>query len=347
MRVQSLILLIAVVGVGSAVYYFVAAGVPGNSGTQDSYLIPGLAQNLDDVTKVALYGGGNTLLAEISMLEENWVVSSRGGYPADLEVLRNTLFNLAEARLTAMMTAKPENYRKIGVEDISDTQAQGLQILINGLNEPVRVIVGNQGKFPDTRFVRLAGHTQSWLINNPLEVDRDGAAWLRKEILDISPERMKSVHIRHADDGSEILIESRALGSYEFVLSRPVVPEGRKAAESQLSQVANALSSLQLSDVASMQSFKEEIVPLTVTTFRLFDGLKIDAKSFASDEKKYVTLNINFQESHERSQENSAAAREFAEKTKSRVEGWAFVLPAKIQQALIPRLEELLLAEKA
>ena len=347
MRVQSLILLISVVIVGSAGYYFIASDSQENSSSGNSYLLPGLARNLDDVTKVALYGGGDILLADICKCEQGWVVTNRGGYPADLEMLRYTLFNLAEARLTGKKTASPENYRKIGVEDISDTQAQGIQILIEGLEEPVRVIVGNQGRFPNTRFVRLAGHAQSWLINNSLEVGRESTAWLRKEILDISPERIRSVHIRHADGGSEILIESRGIGSYKFALSRPVAPEGRKVAESKLYQVANALSSLQLSDVASMQSFKEEIVPLTVTTFRLFDGLKIDAKLFASDEKKYVTLNITFQESHERSQEDSVAAREFAEKTNSRVKGWAFVLPAAIQQAFIQRLEELLLAEKA
>ena len=135
MRVQSLILLISVVIVGSAGYYFIASDSQESSSSGNSYLLPGLARNLDDVTKVALYGGGDILLADICKCEQGWVVTNLGGYPADLEMLRYTLFNLAEARLTGKKTANPENYRKIGVEDISDTQAQGIQILIEGLEE--------------------------------------------------------------------------------------------------------------------------------------------------------------------------------------------------------------------
>lgn len=343
MNLKSLIILILVIIAGGVTYYYIATGSKEGAFSEDAWLVPGLARNLNEAAKLTVHGAGNTLLAEISKSEHYWVVANRDYYEADMAVVRQAFNTLAKARLIAKKTAHPENYSKIGVEDISDAHAQGVQFTIEGAGEPVRVIAGKKGSLPDTQFVRRSGDVQGWLIDKKLDLNREGAWWLRKDILDIPPERIKSVRISHMD-GGEVSIENRGTEDYEFMLAQ-AVPEGRKVSESELYQVANALSSLQLRDVASLQSFKEEILPSTITTFRMFDGLQVDARTFSDGKKAYVILDIEFNEEHVAAQPGSVPAREFAEKMKSRMEGWAFVLPTITQDAMVKRLEDILLHE--
>ena len=343
MNLKSLIILILVIIAGGAAYFYIAAGSKKSAIGEDAWLVPNLAQNLNEVAKLTVHGAGNILLAEISKSKHHWVVVNRDHYEADMAVVRNAFNTLARARLIGKKTANPENYSKIEVEDISDVHAQGVQFSIEGLGEPIRVIAGKKGSLQDTQFVRRAGDAQSWLIDKKLDLNRNGAWWLRKDILDISPERIKSIRISHMD-GGEVSIENRGTEDYEFTLVQ-AIPEGRKVSESELYQVANALSSLQLRDVASLQSFKEEILPSVITTFRMFDGLRVDARTFSDGKKTYVMLGIEFNEDHAAAQSDSVLAKEFAEKTKSRIEGWAFVLPTITQDAMVKRLEDILLHE--
>ncbi len=271
---------------------------------------------------------------------------TRAGYAADLGVLRGLLFDLAEARLSAQMTAHAQNYHTLGVEDISDPQAQGLEIRMAGLDEPVRVIIGKPGKFPNSRYVRLAGHAQSWRIDHSLEIAREPGAWLQKKLLAVPAERIQHVRIRHAEVGGELLIESRGKGSHEFVLSQPPLPKDRQVAESQVYRVASALSALQLTDVALVQALKGERIPVAVTMFGLHDGVNIEVSTFTNDGQQYITLKASVADNHGRSEQETADAREFAKDTNARVQGWAFVLPEPTQRALTLALEKLLQEEK-
>lgn len=343
MSLKSLAILILVILIGGSAYYFIAADSEKEVAIEDAWLIPGLAQELGQVTKLSIHGAGDALLAEISKLEHGWVVENRDQHEADITVIRKTFDVLVKARLLEKKTANPENYAKLGVRDISDIQAQGVRFTISGLEEPVGIIVGKKGTLQNSQFVRREGDPQSWLIDRELDLNHDGAWWLRKDILDIPPERIKSIRISHMD-GSEILIKSVAQEDYEFILDQPI-PVGKKVSESELYQVANALSSLQLKDVASLQSFNEEILPSTITTFRMYDGLRVDARTFTDGQSTYVRLEIEFDENHagDAVQSDSAAKQDFAEQVKSRIDGWAFILPSITQDAMVKRLEDFLL----
>ena len=104
------------------------------------------------------------------------------------------------------------------------------------------------------------------------------------------------MQIAHTD-GSVISIENKGAEEYEFTLSNSL-PVGKKVSESEVYQVANALSSLQLRDVVSLKKFNGEITPSTITTFMTFDGLTVTAKTFSDDEESYVLLDISFNADH-------------------------------------------------
>ena len=358
MKLKSLIVLIIAIAIGGVAYYFSASPKDGLI-SNNSYLIPDLSEKLNDVTKLTMHEAGNTLLAEVSKSENNWVVTNRDGYEADIEAVRATFNKLSEAKLIEKKTSNPENYSKLEVEDIANENAQGVQFSIEGLSESINIIVGKEGSSgKNSQYIRRAGEEQSWLINKKLNLNLDVTQWLRKDILDFPPERLKNVQIAHTD-GSVISIENKGAEEYEFTLSNSL-PVGKKVSESEVYQVANALSSLQLRDVVSLKKFNGEITPSTITTFMTFDGLTVTAKTFSDDEESYVMLDISFNADHvdeniekELDKSNVAinseivAAQELAQKTAPRIKGWGFVLPTITQDAMVKKLEDLLLDEDA
>ena len=358
MNLKSLFFLILAVAIGGLLYYLNANPKGGLVGS-NSYLIPGLSEKLNDVTKLTIYEAEKKLLAEISKTEKKWVVENRDGYEADFAIVRSVFNNLADAKLIETKTSNPDNYNRLGVEDIENPQAQGVQFSIEGLGESIDIIAGKVGSVgKSSQYIRRVGEEQSWLIDKKLNINKDVTAWLKKDILDIPPERIKSIQIQHAD-GTVITIENTGAEEYEFKLLNPL-PEGEIISDSEIYQVANALSSLQLTDVASQESINQESVQPVITTFLTFDGLTLTAHTYTIEGQAYSEFSVEF--NAENVSENVVkeadssdlaiisdpdAAREFAQEIAPKLERWAFVLPTITQEALVKKLKNFILAEDA
>jgi len=244
----------------------------------------------------------------------------------------------------------------LGVEDLSNADAQGVKFDIDGLSETVSIIVGNNGTGDkNTQFVRRDGDKQTWLINKKLDLKRDVTQWLRKDLVDIPPERISKISIQHP--GEELIsIENKGDAEYEFVLLNSL-PEGKKISESEVYQVANALSSLQVSDVALSDKVFKEVSTSVVTKFHTYDGLTITANTFSHDENSYSCFEIAFNaadviEKEKISEDDAAfnsdpqAAEELAIALTKRIEKWAYVLPGISQDALVKKLDNFILVEQ-
>lgn len=358
MKLKSLIYLIIAMILGGLLYYF-GAKPETRLAESDSYLIPGLSDKLNDVTKLTIHEAGNNVLAVVSKAENKWIVEDRDGYEADFAMVRSLFTNLAEAKLIEAKTSNPDNYSRLGVEDIEQAKAQGAQFSIEGLGGPVNIIAGNDGTVgKNSQYIRRAGENQSWLINKKLNIKKDATHWLRKDILDIPPERVKSIQIQHTDE-SVITIENKGTEDYEFALLNEL-PEGKVISESEIYQVANALSSLQLVDVVSLENIEEEAVQSVITKFFTYDGLTLTAKSFSIEDQMYSVFDIEF--NAENVDDSSAdvdnettpsvssdqkAAQELVQKVAPKLKGWAFVLPTITKDSLIKKLENFYLDEDA
>lgn len=355
MKLKTLLLLLAALAIGVVAYYFNANTSP-SSVDADSSLIPGLANNLNSVTKFTVTEAGNAVLSEVSKSDKVWVVESRDGYEANKTAVRILFNNLAEAKLVEAKTSNPDNYIKLGVENIDNENAQGILISVDGMNKPVHVVFGNAGSSgKNTQYVRRQGEQQSWLINKKFKLNTDVTDWLQKDILDIPPERIKTVQIIHPD-GSVVNIANDGEDEYEYTLDA-AEPEGKKLSESEIYQVANALSYLQLRDVATFSKLNTESITPVVTVFKTFDGLTITTKSYALDIEKYFTIDVAFSAADidksvlsEGEQADSTsdsamtsdpkAAEALANKSKQKLEGWAYLFPTITQDALIKKLED-------
>lgn len=358
MKLKSLIYLIIAIILGGLLYYF-GAKPEAELAESNSYLIPSLSEKLNDVTKLTIHEAGNNILAVVSKAENTWVVENRDGYQADFTLVRSLFTNLAEAKLIEAKTSNPDNYSRLGVEDIEQEKAQGVQFSIEGLGEQVNIIAGNAGTIgKNSQYIRRVGENQSWLINKKLNLKQDVTRWLKKDILDIPPERVKSIQIKHTD-GSVITIENKGTEDYEFALLNEL-PEGKIISESEVYQVANALSSLQLVDVASLDKIDQEAAQPIITKYFTYDGLTLTAKSFPVKDQMYSIFDIEFNAENVddnstsvKNETNSAvnsdpeAAQELEQQVSPKLKGWAFVLPTITKDALIKKLENFYLDEDA
>ena len=142
-----------------------------------------------------IYKAGDARVVELKKQGESWTVSERDNYPADESKVRKLLIAIADAKVFEEKTSNPESYATLGVEDTKGAGATSLRIELVGPPKPVNLIVGKQGVGARSNYVRRAGEPQSWLINATIDTSATPEAWLRKDIIDVSADRMQSAKV--------------------------------------------------------------------------------------------------------------------------------------------------------
>ena len=292
-----------------------------SSSTLDEYspLYPDLKKSLNDAKAVRVFKAGDELAVELSRENDAWRVQQREGYPADDAKLRALLLGIADAELREEKTSNPEQYANLGVEDVSDPEASGLRIEVNGVEPAVNLIVGKRGPGAQSHYVRRAGDAQSWLIDTDLDTSSAPQDWLRKSILDVSADRIQSANIT-TKGAKAYTAAKQSRADADFAIDG--IPKGKALnSPAAANGVATALAGLTLSDVRPASAFDTK--PEAQATYRTFDGLVIEADGWRQDAKHFVALKASYDESlAEQFKVASADAQESAEgNTKSQSGG--------------------------
>src|SRR5687768_12332713 len=292
MTSQRLLILIVVAVVA------IAAGVwlAGRQGSSDStvataVLYPELKEQLNAVNAVHIYKAGDARVVELKKQGEAWIVTGRDNYPADESKVRKLLIAIADAKLYEEKTSNPEAYATLGVEDTKGAGATSLRIELVGAPKPVDLIVGKQGPGARSNYVRRAGEPQSWLINATIDTSATPDAWLRKDIIDVSADRMQSATVE-LKGAKPYTATKNSRADTNFAVQG--LPKGKSlSAPTAANTFATALSGLSLADVRAASAF-ESIPPAAHATFKTFDGLIVDVDGWVQDQKHYVALRPSF-----------------------------------------------------
>lgn len=308
-----------------------------HAGSLDAYgaLYPDLAGQLDEVTAVRIFKPGEERGVEIirtatpgqdpqddsatpSSDSTNattgrsfWGVSERANYPADETKLRKLLRALADAKIYEEKTSRAEQYAELGVEDLSTANASGVRLELAGTASPVNLIIGKRGLGAQSRYVRRAGEPKSWLVNASLDASTSPESWLRKDILDISADRIQSAVIDIAKAKAYTASKgSRADADFKV----EGLPKGKKlSSASAANTLASALSGLTLTDVQKADAFAAKDA-IAHATYKTFDGLVVEIDGWQRDDKHYIALRTAFDPAQaERFKIATAAAQEPAD----------------------------------
>lgn len=332
----------------------------------DQLLYPELKAKLDSVEAVKVFKAGDAGVVEVRRTGTDWSVVDRSGYPADAEKVRKFLLAAAAAKRVEEKTSNPASYAALGVEDVTAATATGHRVEISGGGAPVNLIVGKQAG-RSSQYVRRAGDQQSWQVSGSLDVPTTSDAWLRKDIIDVSSDRIQSFTVT-IDGGKPWSAEKSARTASSFSVDG--VPKGKELnSPSAADNISSALATLALADVRKASELQAQ-KPSAHTTFRTFDGLVAEVDGWAQDSKHYIALTTSYdaalaqrfkvapaEPAKAPAAEGSAAndktappppaapERNVAEESKSQnavLAGWAYEIPDYKYEAIFKPLDELL-----
>lgn len=332
-------------------------------------LWPGLLEQLDRASALAVSRGGETLL-EVELNEGAWGVAQRDGYPADMTRLREYLLKLAESRLVEPKTSNPGNYVQIGVEDPAAADAGSMLVTVRGVDPERSLIVGRYNGQGSGTFVRMPEDAQSWLANADLTLNTDPTQWLRRDIADVPSSQVRRLELVHGD-GAVIRASKADEAASVFEISD--VPTGRElSSEFVANGLAGFLASLRLDDVRSAADVDvpEDAIGLTYDTF---DGRRYAMQIWSEDDLHLLSMRATLVEPAEiikqppldtpdsttdestaddgdgtqqdaEAPEVDMSARVAAEveSFNQRAEGWIFQIPAFKWGAINKRMDDLL-----
>jgi hypothetical protein len=358
------LLLVAALVLGLLTVLF-SAQDGGDSGTGE-LLLPNLADNINKIDRVIVTGPGDEPVVTLEQADNRWQVAGLG-YSADVGLLRTNLIALSEARIVETKTADPQYYDRLGVIDIADPAATGVQLTLNSGDQQIaQVLIGNTGLGAGTgAYVRRNGEARSYLIEADLELGASRGEWLDSQIMDLPSSDVRRVRIEHTD-GKLLELEKISRDATEFVVLG--IPEGRSLSFPGIGNAIGAvLAKLELDDVSPANEFTPPGPPI-LARFETFDGLLIDAQSFRVADGWRTTFTASVANNSAAADTTSAAetdeanavdeidddangaatdqadAATRAASINARAGGWIYTLPGFKSDQLIKSLEDLLAA---
>lgn len=150
-------------------------------------VLPGLADALDELTRVTLVAAGGEPVVTLERSRQTWTVAERDDRAADIGRLRAALVALSEASIVERKTADPGRHALIGVEDIALDTAAGTLVRLESASGTRRELILGEPDGAGGRFARRPGQARSFLIDRDPELPRDPAQWLAQRGEDESP----------------------------------------------------------------------------------------------------------------------------------------------------------------
>lgn len=312
----------------------------GRTGDDEVLLLPDLKGQLNDVRRVVVTGPGNVVIATLERGTDLWTIAERNNYPADVGKIRKNLLALAEARIVEEKTSNPEFYERLGVQDLADEGAGGVQLTLTGETELASVIIGKaQAGSPDYSYARRTGEAASWLVTGQFDPGKTGGEWLARSLTDIPAERIASVMINDPVHGTLHISRPATETPAEAALETPAefsvagIPAERELSYPGVANtVAAALADLQLEDVQTREALGTSPGKPVVARFVTTDGLVVETSAW----RLPFGTRVTFLASGE-----GEAAKE-ADVLNARLGGWVYTLPVYKAEQLTRRLTDLL-----
>lgn len=285
--------IIALLALAAAV--FVARrDAPSGVLTAGGPLVAGLEESINEVDSIRLTSGGNQVIVSLKRGESGWTVAERGGYPADFDKLRRFLLDLARSKRVEAKTSVAENFARLGVEDITATEAKGIKLEIGGLAEPAALIIGQfTGLSGEGTFVRDADGPQAWLASGSLVPDRNVGNWLARDLVDIPSSRIQQIRISQA--GSTLVAAKSAPEDEHYTLAD--VPRGREVSSAfAVDALAGVLSALRLEDVSPAAELAPPETGRIEATYTTFDGLSVAVTAWRQENRNLARFAVALDE---------------------------------------------------
>jgi hypothetical protein len=200
---------------------------------------------------------GAAASASIRRTDTGWVVNEKFGYAADFDKIRDTVIDLVEAKVADVIDLEPAEHSRLGIAAPSLALNAKRVTLAQGETALASLILGNDhmkasasaaapgAGYPDGRYVSVEGSDRVFLVNETFSsVSENAIDWVDTElcniaagdIIEISIAGTDRVPVKLMQDGTDLTLAGLA--------------DNKELDVSKLSSLRNALSYLNLSDIA-------------------------------------------------------------------------------------------------
>ena len=223
---------------------------------------------------------------------EDWFIKERWDHPADFNLVKRALIDIADAKILERKTDNPEQHVVLGVEGAEDGGSSIQVIMLSGDQQRVGLILGNEreiGRDQGVRrfYVRRAGEDRAWLAEGYLNINPLMLNWIKSEVINIARERIARVNIIQPNGDTAIIINT---GTKDKFGTLEMMEKTVFKYEQLGYDIAGTLFQLQMEDVQPVNNFSRGNAEVVTTEFITFDGLKVITKTSFNDGKYYTTF---------------------------------------------------------
>lgn len=189
-----LLLLITCLAVGGGVW--LSYNTHTASPVEENLFSPGIEQ-AGKISEITLQNSQKTLL-QASLVDDKWTVQLPelfGHYPLDKSKLAGFLQKIVQAKLAEAKTTKQSNYHHLGVESIDNIDSLATLVSLNmgSTAKPWQVLVGTKANLGEGSYVRLPTSSQSYLIDQVIELPSNEFEWLQRPLLPFKSSDIESI----------------------------------------------------------------------------------------------------------------------------------------------------------
>ena len=281
-------------------------------------LFPELLPRVNDATYIKIQTNQDTLT--LTKSQDQWTVKENDNYPAAIDKVRELVLGVGNLKLVEPKTKKPENYSRIGLQDVTEEGATSTHItIIAGSDKKLAdLIIGNNKPAKSdasqkSYYVRKVNDPQSWLADGNLPDKWQPKDWLDIDILEIPRERIQQVKVSH-EDGEIVYIHRDNPSVRDFTLES-LQPGEQVTAPYEVNNIATTFTKMTFDDVVNTANAGVSEKPVYSAVLTTFDGLEITFEPFTKDDKHFAKYSAGFNEEAAKRYQETLSQKESADKS--------------------------------
>ncbi len=265
---------------------------PNDINHEQKKFFPNLAGVINEITEINVQTKDKTIT--LVRHDKQWLAKDKHNYPVDMAKVNKLLLGAMNLRIIEAKTSKLKFYSKIGVENVTEENAESALLTFKNAkaNTIISVIVGKDkpAKVDSNLkeiYLRLPADKQSWLVVGQLPIEKNVTDWLNQKIINIENDKIRKVIIKHSD-GDSFSFSKEKPDDEDYQLENLAENEKVKLPY-MLRSIATTLSNLEFDDVFVASEI--EFSDTTTAVFTTFDDKKIVMTIMKKDGEYYAKLN--------------------------------------------------------
>lgn len=267
------------------------------SGSGDP-LYPGLLNQANDVSRIKIQRNAGVLT--LTNKDNIWQVEENNGYPADINKVRELVLGVGNLVRVEPKTKKPENYSRIGLQDIGEKDSPAVHVQLGVADNTVAdLIIGNNkpshtDSSKKSYYIRTVDDPQTWLVDGKLPEKWEPKDWLDVNIFEVDRDRIKQVVVDHPD-GESVYIHRTDSSVRDFTLDS-LKPGEQVTAPFEVNNIATTFTKMTFDDVVAEKDSGAEATPAYTAKLSTFDGLVITFQPYKKDDIHLVKYTASYDE---------------------------------------------------